>query len=609
MDKDKWIELCKIALLSGVIAIVILGFTMMMFNKSWTLGGEKAILTWYEHLTNNHHNGTWGDSLLFIDMSSDKEIVRRYDDEGYKISTNVSVNHSNLYRILRELHDAGNYKFIMLDIFLDEEVSQPADTALYRLISTMPRIVIARSNASLADSCLYAKAGIVQYSTTLWENDFVKYPYWADGQRSMPLKMYEEMTGKSIKFDDAITVDEGQYVQTNEILTYNVVWDEELSESVFYTDMIYADSTCNQAFLPDDFDGKYVLIGDFEYDKHNTFMGEMPGVLINFNAYVSLVNGHHRLSHWYLFSLYFVFILLVILTIYHSRFARIVMWLGYPFILGAFGLFTYVCFNQVYDILSVTFIFYILEKLVYIWDYRRDICKWVNNHFLKIKETKLMKRLICLRKAILMCLCVIVSTMLYAGGKKPVKYRIISVNTPSIRIGHKVMKKGDVFNDTDTIYWIKDIRHKIVAETVKAPYDRYEFVHNDFKKYQKEGVKSVFDFFQVQQLGTRGINAQRKHYSEFDHYLSDTLLFSATTPYESDIRCEAVWSIGKKAIVTPVKRTPDGKFYIITLEIFKGKKPRNIKLSIREIDENLEWVNMVYQNIPIMYIPHHLGRK
>lgn len=602
MKKEKWIELFKIALLSGVIAIVILGFTMMMFNKSWTLGGEKTILMWYEHFTNNHHDSAWGDSLLLIDMSSDKEIVRRYDDEGYKISTNVSVNHANLYKILRELHEADNYRYIMLDIFLDEEVSQPADTALYQLISAMPRIVIARSNAPLADSCLYAKAGIVQYSTTLWENDFVKYPYWSDGQRSMPLKMYEEITDKSIKFDNAITVDEGQYVQTNEILTYHVAWDDVLAESVFYTDMLYADSTCNKAFQSDDFAGKYVLIGDFENDKHSTFLGEMPGVLINFNAYVSLVNGHHRLSFWYLLSLYLVFILLVILTIYHSQFARIVMWLGYPFILGGLGLFTYVCFNQVYDILSVTFIFYILEKLVYIWDYRRDICKWVKNHYVIFKETKLMKRLANIRKVI-MCLFVIMPTVLYAGGKKPVAYRIISVNTPTIRIGQKVMKKGDVFYDTDTIHWIKDIRHRIVAEAVGKPDDRFIFVHNDFKKYQKEGVKTVFDFFKVQQLGIRGINVQRRHYSEIDHYLTDTLQFAATTPYEPNIRCEAVWMNGKKKIVTPINRTSDGKFYIVTPEIYKDKEPCDIKLSIREIDEELNWVNMVYQNIPIIYIP------
>jgi hypothetical protein len=204
-----------------------------------------------------------------------------------------------------------------------------------------------------------------------------------------------------------------------------------------------------------------------------------------------------------------------------------------------------------------------------------------------------------------MLLFVVMPTVLYAGGKKPVAFRIISVNTPTIRIGHRVMKKGDVFYDTDTIHWIKDIRHRIVAETVEKPCDRFLFVHNDFKKYQKEGVKTVFDFFKVQQLGIRGINVHRRHYSEVDHYLTDTLQFAAP-PYEANIRCEAVWTNGKKIIVTPISRTADGKFYIVTPEIYKGKKPCDIKLSIREIDEELNWVNMVYQNIPIIYIPKQL---
>ena len=178
-----------------------------------------------------------------------------------------------------------------------------------------------------------------------------------------------------------------------------------------------------------------------------------------------------------------------------------------------------------------------------------------------------MKRLISLKKALFTYLLLVMPTILYAGGNNPVAYRILHVNTPTIRIGHKILRKGDIFYDSDTIFWIKDNRHKMDVETVKAP-----------------------------------------HYSEVDHYLTDTLQFSASTIFEPNIRCEAVWTKGKKKIITPINRTKDGKYYIITTDIYKDKKPCDIKLSIREIDDDLNWVNMVYQNIPIIYIPYQLGK-
>lgn len=608
INKTTFLKQLRLILLSVAIALPIWCFTIVMFNKSWTLGGEKALLMWYEHLHNGQHENVWADSLLLIDMSTDKEIVTQYDEEDYKNCSNVSVNHSHLYKILRELYEAGNYRYIMLDIFLDKDVSQPADTALYQLIDSMPRIVIARSDSPLADSCLYAKSGLVQYSTTLWENDFVKFPFWTDNHRSMSLKMYEELARKDMKRDGMIMFDDGQYAQTSAILTYNVVWDDKLSNLLFHTDMLYEDSAITQVFPPEDIDGKYVLIGDFKNDMHNTFLGEMPGVLINFNAYVSLVKGYHRISFWYLLCLFIVFTLLVILTIHHSHFARVVMWFGYPVVLGALGLFTYVNFNQIYDVLSVTFMFYLLEKIIYIWDHRHHICKWIQTHYKSLMETKFMKRLISLKKALFTYLLLVMPTILYAGGNNPVAYRILHVNTPTIRIGHKILRKGDIFYDSDTIFWIKDNRHKMDVETVKAPHKKYILTHHEFKKYEKEGVKTIFDFIKIQHLGTRGVNARKEHYSEVDHYLTDTLQFSASTIFEPNIRCEAVWTKGKKKIITPINRTKDGKYYIITTDIYKDKKPCDIKLSIREIDDDLNWVNMVYQNIPIIYIPYQLGK-
>ncbi len=184
-------------------------------------------------------------------------------------------------------------------------------------------------------------------------------------------------------------------------------------------------------------------------------------------------------------------------------------------------------------------------------------------------------------------------------------YRILFLNTNSIRIGNKVLHEQDVFSDTEEIHW-KDLRQMMEVQNVSNPSEKHTLTKHGFIECKKDGVKSLLDFIKVQSLGTRNTEGGKKHYSEIYHYLVDTLMFPTTTREDSSIRCEAAWIKGKKEIVTPVKRSPDGRFYIISLDIYKGKKPCDINLDIREVNEQIKWVNNVYKGIPIVYIPKRL---
>lgn len=184
-------------------------------------------------------------------------------------------------------------------------------------------------------------------------------------------------------------------------------------------------------------------------------------------------------------------------------------------------------------------------------------------------------------------------------------YRILFLNTNSIKIGDRVLHEQEVFSDTEEIHW-KDLRQMMKVQNVNNPSEKYTLTKHGFKEYKKDGVKSLLDFIKVHSLGTRDTNYGKKHYSEIYHYLTDTLMFPTTTREDSSIRCEAVWINGKKEMVTPVKRSSDGNFYIISLEIYKGKKPCDINLDIREVNEQIKWKSNVYKSIPIVYIPKRL---
>lgn len=370
--------------LVGVIALIILLLTQASTNLRVLLGTEKTVLTWFEFIrsswnfnTDNHQ--LYSDSLLLIDVHNDRQMMPVGDSDIME----PVVNHDHLYRLLHELNEHGNYRYIMLDVFLDDEICQPRDSALYNQIANMPRIVIPRRRNSQPNNIISSKAGLAQYNTALWESDFVKYPYIIDDKKSMPLLMYEEITGRHIRSWGGMLIDGGP-VRKSAILTYDIKEDKRLMKNLYYLDMMV--DTDDSMLSTDDVRGKYVLIGDFKADRHNTFIGEMSGTIINFNAYVSLLHGLHQIFTPMLIYLYIFIYILVWITLHRTPLTRAMIWIGYTILLTAFCLWSYCKYQQVYDLLWTALLFFLLEKLTDCWIDRHQIRKSIANLCLALRE-------------------------------------------------------------------------------------------------------------------------------------------------------------------------------------------------------------------------------
>lgn len=191
-------------------------------------------------------------------------------------------------------------------------------------------------------------------------------------------------------------------------------------------------------------------------------------------------------------------------------------------------------------------------------------------------------------------------------AKQPELYKITFLNTKTIKIGNKVLKCGDKFYDNQIVHWtdLRQMMRVVKADGKNCP--EFKMTKHGFQKYESKNVKTLFDYLtQENYLGTRSLENRPRHYSEFDHYLVDTLLFPARNS-DNTLRMEAVWNLNGKEIVTPIKTTEDKQFYIISLDIYGKKKPRDIKLGIREVNEDLGWIDQVYRDIPIIFIPKKL---
>lgn len=369
---------------AAIIAALFLLVVYQVTNYRIPISAEKAKLQLFEKIRAicfGIPQMEVADSVVMVDVHYDKQMVVERED-GMPNGLVPVTSRAKLLKLLTSLNERQDYRYIMLDVFLGKSVAQESDTTLYRLISKMPRIVIAKPlNEELADFCLLAKAGSAQYGTAIWENDFVKYQYQTDSTKSMPLIMYEELTGRTISRHRGHWYTDRGLARNCVILTYefcneDMLWD--LGTGLLGDTL---DNKANTEELENlETKDKYILIGDFETDRHQTFLYEMSGTSILFNAYLTLLHRHHLVSFSLIISIFVIFWILAWLTItQNKRFKWISSIVGIPFYLFILSLLIYLITLEAYDVLVATTLFWLLKGTV-------TVIPWAHKVFLSIQK-------------------------------------------------------------------------------------------------------------------------------------------------------------------------------------------------------------------------------
>ncbi len=357
--------------LSAVFSILLLFACYLLMNSNLAWGSEKdkmklleTLRTGWSSIGKNQEEDIKAiDSLMLIDVHYDKCMRAEGGDSLRMVAT---PNREKLLQLLQYLQKNNDYKYIMLDILFVKALSIPSDSALHRLIASMDRIVIPYVfNEEIADSCLLAKTGSARYNYSSMDDDFQKYPYVFNGIKSVPLKMYEEMTGNTIDSLGCFYYDNG-LVRKSLLLTYETLGVprgyEDIHKDLLGKELLSPDEDGETIFDTDSHyaNGKYVLIGDFEDDRHGTYMGKLSGPIINYCAYIALLHGHHRMSMWLSVIMFVVFFVLSFLALgMHDNHW---WWVGYPLFLALVCIFTYCVMGEVYEIFVTTLFFYALRS-------------------------------------------------------------------------------------------------------------------------------------------------------------------------------------------------------------------------------------------------------
>lgn len=264
-------------------------------------------------------------NVCFVNVSHDRQLVYINPDDHDAGNTDIT-DRKKLLQFLRKIEeDQVKYKFIMMDISFDKELKTEYDDSLFHQIAKMPNVVIAHhyygeDNDQIADPVLRPNVGMSDYRIIGNISNFSRYTFLQKKKPSLALKMYDGINQPtSIKqWGNLPVYFSNHHLCANSPMLYisgNIYSIMDLPAAEEDNDMTLFDYAAAYSYYEDlgadfllldwrdwnaDMDGKYIVVGDFENDIHDTYVGKVPGAYITWMAYKYLVGRHHILGWLYI---------------------------------------------------------------------------------------------------------------------------------------------------------------------------------------------------------------------------------------------------------------------------------------------------------------------
>jgi hypothetical protein len=282
-----------------IIAVVhgLLLFTALwlLSNSSYTSGTDEAVMKKVASISSKLYagNAAYDHNLVFINVSRDLKLVPDLFEYG-----EIAITDRNkLAQFFRLLANNGNrHHFVICDIFF--EFPDDDDTALLPAAKRCTKLLFPFhiQDDSILKPCIDVSTALSDYKTSTGNFSKFKLVY-KDSVKTTPMALLEQIDKKHYpaSFLDFKSIFPRFYVTSADISVnrkypyYNLGEMLMLSE----TDSFY------HKFL----ENKFIVIGNFETDIHNSAVGSIPGPLILLNTYLSVRNRGSISWWWALFMI------------------------------------------------------------------------------------------------------------------------------------------------------------------------------------------------------------------------------------------------------------------------------------------------------------------
>lgn len=371
----------RVITVSAAHALLLAFLTLVWMNLSWEFGDEVIVarinqIARYEIINpRNEVVEQFKKQLLLINTSYDKTLIDFEDDNGSGVKP--VTDRKKLADFFAIVNEAKDPQLVVVDIIFDNP--SPSDSLLSGQLRRVKNLVISSEIGKDREPIRPwpgLNFALAQYQTTT--GTFLKFQLVNDTTHFLPAAMYRETQGKQFReWAGVVRSDPGLWINSfivdlpvrkahmdnGELLIWN------LGEALAYPPEEV------KSIVGD----KIIIVGDFyEYDIHQTLLGEQPGPLIVANAYLGMLQDIPRiklLDGFLIFLLYFVSTMYVLQWRRHKdklmyipgrikvgKFA--LKYLTYILIFSLYSIFLYLLTSRHFQLLIFGIYFNIFEYLI-----------------------------------------------------------------------------------------------------------------------------------------------------------------------------------------------------------------------------------------------------
>lgn len=291
-------------------AFILLVIHLVYFNLNWSMSNENDLIALLNKIETkiSSDNIEKNNDYLFVNTGYDNSLIDVETEYGTPGNT-VVTNREILAELFQSLNQRGDrHKYILCDILFD--IPSKNDSLLETQINKLKNIISPsavyslkeRNRPKLIFNIQNAPAEYITYRGILTKMH-LKENY--TGQKSLPLTMYEDISGTRVRDNGLFLHFRGSYIPRSIFPRYYVTKPKMKDRVLQLGTLVEMLSIGDDRFYNENVKDKILIIGNLNEDIHNTSLRIMPGSLVLFNTYLSLYDGYH-LIHWS----WFIFILL-----------------------------------------------------------------------------------------------------------------------------------------------------------------------------------------------------------------------------------------------------------------------------------------------------------
>ena len=327
----------KINILSICCAIFMAFSELIIGNCPYNLGEIPPSLTVIENiirkLPSTQKTNTDG---YFVNVGYDKEVATILTPA--KDTGKVAITDRKVLLDILNIAEKSKYKYIFLDINFERGINTKWDKLLFEKIKKMPRLSYATHVDNsveynlINDNYGNPKYAYNDYKASFVNSGFSKYEYVQDKGPSAALKMYEEINHKKLSSCGSFLFNDGSLLLNSPIIP--------IRESLIRAEQSNLEKSIpvnlfdwpalmgfDEEELIKDFENKIIIVGDFNKDVHDTYMGEQAGPFITYLAYKYLSEGKNKVP-----IILYLFLIVLFFFIIKSKLSNRAPTLNYKFL-------------------------------------------------------------------------------------------------------------------------------------------------------------------------------------------------------------------------------------------------------------------------------------